>query len=106
MKITIIDRVMADSMGDGWNDEAQAAYAEYVEQKYLEHIRSEYPVAEIIVNVNAERACGWSPPISVCIDSDTEDEAGLESSIEDELSYVASSAWESWCAGDGDEYTA
>ena len=107
MKITVSDQILSGNLGDGWADEREAAkgLAKYYEEKLEAFVKSEYPEAEIIIDIEVQFASGCTRGLSVDV-TDSEDDYEITNRLEDLLPRIEEKLWKSWCAGDGSEYFA
>ena len=102
MKINIHDSVAPDSMGDGWQDcaNAAAAFAAHMEACYADVVRELYPDSDIRVDVDTDH--GNLHGVSVFVDDcdDYETTVAIENAIEG----LANVEWEKWSMDHGDDY--
>ena len=100
MKITVRDQILTGNIGDGWADTYAAAkgWAKYYGAKLTEFINNEYPAAEIEIDIEVERATGYSRGMSVEV-VDSGDDYGVTNRLEDILLRVADVWWDEWCDG-------
>lgn len=89
-------RVTTDGMGDGWNDESEAAesYAEWLADELTEWLESQYPDAEITVECPVLDQSGGGGVSAVVTHSDGETYTSGE--FVERLHSVAQDYWERW----------
>jgi hypothetical protein len=101
MKITVREQIMSGNMGDGWDDNYEAAnsYADFLAPILLEDVQEQYPDAEIVVALTVERMGGASRGIVVDVDGVDEPEQIFEvpDALAEMLVYTEQDAWGKFC---------
>lgn len=106
MKITITNQILSGNLGDGWNDQNDAAhaFADYIEEQWMSDISAvidEGHEVEFEIDVQ-HNTCGCSRGLSVDVDSISDDGYGMMQRVTDLLTDV-NQVWERFC--DSDEAT-
>ena len=104
MKISICETILADSMGEGWRDNVEAAnaFGKYMSSRLEEEVREAYPDAEIEVGYVVQRESGFAGP-SLAVDVEDEDfdsQCTTYNNLQSWLQYSIERLWINFC-GEG-----